>query len=454
MSKKLSSYEIDMTSGPMLPGIFRFAIPLALSGMLQLAFNAADVIVVGKFAGSTALAAVGSTGALINLIINLFVGLSTGVNVLVANYRGAGRLEDVRKTVHTAMSVAFAGGILLVFIGIILARPMLELMDSPDTVIGQATLYMQIYFVGMPAFMVYNFGASVLRAVGDTKRPLIFLSIAGVINVVLNMIFVIFFHMGVAGVAIATVTSQVVSAVLIVRCMILSDGIYKLDLHNLRIDSRKLTRMLRIGLPAGLQGSLFSISNVLIQSSVNSFGDLVMAGNAAAGNLEGFVYTAMNSLYQANLSYTSQNYGALKYKRIDRSLLLCLGVVTLIGGLLGNIVYLLGPHLLSLYDSDPAVIQYGMNRLAVIATTYFLCGIMEVASGSIRGLGYAIIPMVVSLSGACIMRIVWIYTVFAMVPTQFVLYLSYPISWVLTFAAHLVTYFIVRKKRFVPIQPA
>lgn len=454
MSKKLSSYEIDMTSGPMLPGIFRFAIPLALSGMLQLAFNAADVIVVGKFAGSTALAAVGSTGALINLIINLFVGLSTGVNVLVANYRGAGRLEDVRKTVHTAMSVAFAGGILLVFIGIILARPMLELMDSPDTVIGQATLYMQIYFVGMPAFMVYNFGASVLRAVGDTKRPLIFLSIAGVINVVLNMIFVIFFHMGVAGVAIATVTSQVVSAVLIVRCMILSDGIYKLDLHNLRIDSRKLTRMLRIGLPAGLQGSLFSISNVLIQSSVNSFGDLVMAGNAAAGNLEGFVYTAMNSLYQANLSYTSQNYGALKYKRIDCSLLLCLGVVTLIGGLLGNIVYLLGPHLLSLYDSDPAVIQYGMNRLAVIATTYFLCGIMEVASGSIRGLGYAIIPMVVSLSGACIMRIVWIYTVFAMVPTQFVLYLSYPISWVLTFAAHLVTYFIVRKKRFVPIQPA
>lgn len=454
MSKKLSSYEIDMTSGPMLPGIFRFAIPLALSGMLQLAFNAADVIVVGKFAGSTALAAVGSTGALINLIINLFVGLSTGVNVLVANYRGAGRLEDVRKTVHTAMSVAFAGGILLVFIGIILARPMLELMDSPDTVIGQATLYMQIYFVGMPAFMVYNFGASVLRAVGDTKRPLIFLSIAGVINVVLNMIFVIFFHMGVAGVAIATVTSQVVSAVLIVRCMILSDGIYKLDLHNLRIDSRKFTRMLRIGLPAGLQGSLFSISNVLIQSSVNSFGDLVMAGNAAAGNLEGFVYTAMNALYQANLSYTSQNYGALKYKRIDRSLLLCLGVVTLIGGLLGNIVYLLGPHLLSLYDSDPAVIQYGMNRLAVIATTYFLCGIMEVASGSIRGLGYAIIPMVVSLSGACIMRIVWIYTVFAMVPTQFVLYLSYPISWVLTFAAHLVTYFIVRKKRFVPIQPA
>lgn len=454
MSKKLSSYEIDMTSGPMLPGIFRFAIPLALSGMLQLAFNAADVIVVGKFAGSTALAAVGSTGALINLIINLFVGLSTGVNVLVANYRGAGRLEDVRKTVHTAMSVAFAGGILLVFIGIILARPMLELMDSPDTVIGQATLYMQIYFVGMPAFMVYNFGASVLRAVGDTKRPLIFLSIAGVINVVLNMIFVIFFHMGVAGVAIATVTSQVVSAVLIVRCMILSDGIYKLDLHNLRIDSRKFTRMLRIGLPAGLQGSLFSISNVLIQSSVNSFGDLVMAGNAAAGNLEGFVYTAMNALYQANLSYTSQNYGALKYKRIDRSLLLCLGVVTLIGGLLGNIVYLLGPHLLSLYDSDPAVIQYGMNRLAVIATTYFLCGIMEVASGSIRGLGYAIIPMVVSLSGACIMRIVWIYTVFAMVPTQFVLYLSYPISWVLTFAAHLVTYLIVRKKRFVPIQPA
>ena len=447
-----SSNEIDMCNGPILGGVLRFALPLALSGILQLAFNAADVIVVGQFAGSTALAAVGSTGALINLIINLFVGLSTGVNVLVANYRGAGRTEDVSKTVHTAMLTAAVGGLAFIFIGNVLARPMLELMDSPEDVIDQAALYMQIYFAGMPGFMVYNFGSAVLRAVGDTKRPLFFLAIAGVINVVLNLVFVIVFHMGVAGVAIATIISQLVSAILIVLCMIRSDGVYRLELKKLRIDPGKLKRMLRIGLPAGLQGSMFSISNVLIQSSVNSFGSLVMAGNSAAGNLEGFVYTVMNSLYQANLSYTSQNYGARKFKRIDRSLLCCLGTVAVAGAVLGNLVYLFGPQLLSLYDSDPAVIQYGMNRLQIVATTYFLCGLMEVASGSMRGLGYSIVPMVVSLSGACAFRILWIYTVFAWYPTQLVLYISYPISWILTCAAHLLCYLFARKKKFAQVQ--
>lgn len=452
MNRTRSSYEIDMCNGPILQGVLRFALPLALSGILQLTFNAADVIVVGQFAGQTALAAVGSTGALINLIINLFAGLSTGVNVLVANYRGAGRDEDASKTVHTAILTAAFGGLVLVFVGVLLSRPLLELMDSPEDVIDQATLYMRIYFIGMPAFMVYNFGSAVLRAVGDTKRPLYFLSIAGVVNVALNVVFVIVFHMGVAGVAIGTVASQVVSAVLIIRCMIKSEGICHLDKDKLYIDPKKFVRMLRIGLPAGLQGSLFSISNVLIQSSINSFGSSVMAGNAAAGNIEGFVYTSMNSLYQANLSYTSQNYGARKFKRIDKSLLCCTITVAVIGAVLGNLAYLFGPQLLSLYNSDPEVIQYGMNRLQIVSSLYFMCGVMEVISGSMRGLGYAISPMIVALSGACAFRILWIYTIFAWYPTQLVLYISYPISWVLTAVAHFVCYLVARKKKFITPQ--
>lgn len=452
MNRTRSSYEIDMCNGPILQGVLRFALPLALSGILQLTFNAADVIVVGQFAGQTALAAVGSTGALINLIINLFAGLSTGVNVLVANYRGAGRDEDASKTVHTAILTAAFGGLVLVFVGVLLSRPLLELMDSPEDVIDQATLYMRIYFIGMPAFMVYNFGSAVLRAVGDTKRPLYFLSIAGVVNVALNVVFVIVFHMGVAGVAIGTVASQVVSAVLIIRCMIKSEGICHLDKDKLYIDPKKFVRMLRIGLPAGLQGSLFSISNVLIQSSINSFGSSVMAGNAAAGNIEGFVYTSMNSLYQANLSYTSQNYGARKFKRIDKSLLCCTITVAVIGAVLGNLAYLFGPQLLSLYNSDPEVIQYGMNRLQIVSSLYFMCGVMEVISGSMRGLGYAISPMIVALSGACAFRILWIYTIFARYPTQLVLYISYPISWVLTAVAHFVCYLVARKKKFITPQ--
>jgi putative MATE family efflux protein len=452
MKQNTARFEIDMCNGPILQGVLRFALPLALSGILQLTFNAADVIVVGQFAGQTALAAVGSTGALINLIINLFAGLSTGVNVLVANYRGAGRDEDASKTVHTAILTAAFGGLVLVFVGVLLSRPLLELMDSPEDVIDQATLYMRIYFIGMPAFMVYNFGSAVLRAVGDTKRPLYFLSIAGVVNVALNVIFVIVFHMGVAGVAIGTVASQVVSAVLIIRCMIKSEGICHLDKDKLYIDPKKFVRMLRIGLPAGLQGSLFSISNVLIQSSINSFGSSVMAGNAAAGNIEGFVYTSMNSLYQANLSYTSQNYGARKFKRIDKSLLCCTITVAVIGAVLGNLAYLFGPQLLSLYNSDPEVIQYGMNRLQIVSSLYFMCGVMEVISGSMRGLGYAISPMIVALSGACAFRILWIYTIFAWYPTQLVLYSSYPISWVLTAVAHFVCYLVARKKKFITPQ--
>jgi putative MATE family efflux protein len=448
MEKRISRYEIDMVNGPLFSGILRFALPLALSGILQLTFNAADVIVVGQYAGTTALAAVGSTGALINLIINLFTGLSIGVNVLVANYRGAGRDDDAEKTVHTAILTAFFGGIVLVFVGVLLSKPLLQLMDTPANVIDQSVLYMRIYFMGMPAFMVYNFGAAIFRAVGDTKRPLYFLTIAGVVNVVLNLVLVIVFRLGVAGVAIATVASQVISAVLIIISMLKTQGICHLDPSKLQLDMHKLVRIVRIGLPAGLQGSLFSISNVLIQSSVNSFGDLVMAGNTAAGNLEGFVYTSMNALYQANLSFTGQNYGAHNHPRIKKVLVYCLGIVAVFGATIGNLVYLFGPYLLRLYNSDPMVIQYGMNRLQIVSSMYFLCGMMEVASGSLRGLGYAVAPMIVSLTGACALRILWIYTIFAAWHTQFSLYISYPISWVITLAAHLICFAIVYKKRF------
>lgn len=439
---------MDMCSGPLLSKILIFAIPLMLSGILQLLFNAADIIVVGRFSGSEALAAVGSTGALINLIINLFIGVSVGTNVVAARYYGARDADGVSHTVHTAMLSAIVGGIILIFAGIALARPMLEWMGTPADVIDQSALYMKIYFVGMPALMVYNFGASILRAIGDTKRPLYFLTVAGVVNVVFNLFFVIVLDMGVAGVALATIISQAISAVLILLCLIKTEGPCHLELKEMKIYPECFKAMLRIGLPAGLQGSIFSISNVLIQSSVNSFGSLVMAGNTAAANIEGFVYTAMNSIYQTSLSFTSQNMGAKQFKRVDKVLIECLLVVATVGIVLGNGAYLLGDKLLGIYSSDPQVIEYGLMRMSIVSASYFLCGIMDVLVGSIRGLGYSIMPMLVSLTGACLFRVIWIFTIFQVERTLFCLYISYPISWILTAGIHLLCYFIVRKKAF------
>jgi putative MATE family efflux protein len=439
----------------LLTGILRFALPLIATNVLQLAFNAADMIVVGKFSGSdTALAAVGATGALINLIVNLFIGLATGVNVLIANYRGAGRTEDAQDTVHTAMVTAAVGGFALIFIGFFLSRPLLALMGTPINVIDQSTLYMRIYFMGMPFFLVYNYGAAILRGVGDTKRPLFYLSLSGVLNVLLNLFFVMILGMDVAGVALATISSQALSAILIVRCLLKTDGICNLDPKKLKIHKHKLIRMLQIGLPAGFQGSLFSISNVLIQSSVNSFGSIVMSGNTAAGNIEGFIYTSMNSVAQAALSFTGQNYGAQKYKRIDQVLGTCMLLAGFSGALLGNLAYLFGEPLLSLYTNNSLEVVYGMNRMQIIATTYFLCGLMDTLSCTMRGLGMSVLPTIISLTGACLFRILWIYTVFAAHHTQFTLYISYPISWFLTSAAYLICYFIVRKKKFAQPAPA
>lgn len=446
LRKKTNSYEIDMCNGPLLGKIITFAVPLMLSGILQLLFNAADIIVVGRFAGNEALAAVGSTSALINLLVNVFIGLSIGTNVLVARYYGGKNHKEVEETVHTSILAALAGGVFLLMLGIFLAKPLLGLMGTPENVINQSVLYMKVYFLGMPAFLVYNFGSAILRAVGDTKRPLYFLLFAGVVNVVLNLIFVIQFHMGVAGVAAATAISQYISAVLIMRCLIRSDMSYRLIVKNLRIVPNKLKKIVQIGLPAGVQGAVFSISNVLIQSSVNSFGSVAMAGNTAAANIEGFIYTSMNAVYQTALSFGSQNFGAKNYKRMDRIQWICLGLVTAVGVVMGYGAVGLGRELLGIYSADAQVIQYGMTRLFIIGTTYSLCGIMEVMVGGLRSRGYSVMPMLVSLTGACAFRVLWIFTVFAMDPTPQTLYVSYPVSWGLTAGVHIVCYLVVRRK--------
>lgn len=448
MSTQTKKYEIDMCHGPLLGKILVFYIPLMLSGILQLLFNAADIIVVGQFAGNESLAAVGSTGALINLIINLFIGLSVGANVLVARYYGANQQAELKEMVQTAIATSVISGILLVFVGFFVAKPALTLMGTPDDVVGQSVLYMRIYFAGMPFMMAYNFGAAVLRAVGDTKRPLYYLLIAGIVNVILNLIFVIYFSMHVAGVATATVISQAISAVLVIRCLLKTDSVYKLELKGIKISMDKLGKMFKIGLPAGVQGALFSISNVLIQSSVNSFGSVAMAGNTAGSNIEGFVYTSMNAFYQSAISFCGQNYGAKEYKRVGKALFICEVLVILVGLLLGNGAYLAGGTLLKLYSSDPEVISYGILRMRYISVIYFLCGMMDVMVGGLRGIGYSIMPMLVSLTGACLFRIVWIYTVFQEVRTLPCLYISYPISWILTFSVHLICFLIVYKKLF------
>lgn len=440
------SYEIDMCNGPLFGKIILFAVPLMLSGILQLLFNAADIVVVGRFAGSDALAAVGSTGSLINLLINVFIGLSIGTNVLVAQYYGAKKEREVSETIHTAILTSLICGIALIIIGVSLSKLMLTWMGTPDDVLEQATLYMRIYFLGMPVMMLYNFGSAILRAVGDTRRPLYFLLLAGVVNVVLNLFFVIVWDMGVAGVATATVISQVVSALLVLRCLMKCEGCLHVHLKQLKIHKDKLMRMIRIGVPAGMQGAIFSISNVLIQSSINSFGSLTMAGNTAASNIEGFIYNAMNSFHQTALSFTSQNLGGGKPERIKKVALMCQILVVLVGAGMGYGAYFFGSQLLHIYSNDSQVISFGLQRMQIICTTYFFCGMMDTMVGVLRGLGYSIMPMMVSLLGSCALRIIWIFTIFAWMPTLFVLYLSYPVSWVLTWGTHVICYFIVKKK--------
>jgi len=446
---KKKEYSINTTEGPIFPKIVSYTVPLILSGILQLLFNTVDMVVAGRFAGKVALAAIGSTSSLINLLVNVFMGLSVGGNVLVARFFGSGRTKDVHETVHTAISLSVLCGIILAFIGIIFAPGILVLMGTPEEVLPDASLYIRIYFAGMPVQMLYNFGAAILRAIGDTKRPLRYLTFAGAVNAVCNVIFIVVFGMGVDGVAYATVLSQAISAFLIVKCLMGSEECYKLEPKKLRIYKDKLLMILRLGLPAGFQGAIFSISNVLIQSSINSFGPDAMAGSTAASNLEGFVYVSMNSVHHTCLSFTSQNYGANKFDRIKKIFFQCMGFVTAVGAVLGTLAYLFGPALLSVYagESDrDVVIYYGMIRMTVIMLTYFTCGTMDVCVGAIRGLGYSILPMIVSLLGACGFRVLWIFTIFREFHSLNTLYISYPVSWIITTAAHLICFAIVYRK--------
>lgn len=433
----------DLTSGPLTIKIIKFIIPLMLTGILQLLYNAADSIVVGHYDGSSALAAVSSVGALINLLVNAFMGLSVGAAVVVAQDYGAKDYEGVSKTVHTSYFISIIGGIVVGAIGLIFSRQFLIWMGSPEDVLPLSTEYLMIYFIGTPANMAYNFGASILRSIGDTKRPLYFLTISGLVNVILNLVLVIVFHMGVAGVAYATIISQILSAVMVIVYMMKSKDCVRFVPKKMRIHGDKLKKMLYIGLPAGFQGTVFSLSNVVIQSAVNSFGSLVMAGNGAASSLEGFTYTAMNSVYQASLTFVGQNVGAKKYDRINKVQGVCLVLVTIIGLVFGVTTYCLGEPLLSIYlPNDPEAIPYGIIRMSYIALPYFLCGMMEVMVGGQRGMGMSFIPMINALLGSCVLRIVWISTVFAADPTLFTLYISYPISWAVTTLAHTVFYFV------------
>ena len=432
MAAVQNKYQMDLCHGPLFGQIVVFSVPLMLSGILQLLFNATDLIVIGRLAPHEALAAVGSTGSLTGLIVNVFMGLSVGTNVLVANYYGARDRKMTSRTVHTAILMAMVGGVVLGILGILLARPLLLLMGTPENVLPKACLYMWIYFGGMPFIILYNFGSAVMRAVGDTRRPLYFLAFAGVINVGLNLFFVLVFKMDVAGVALGTVIAQAVASWLVLRCLRNARDACRLRYRSLRIDPVILKRMLWIGLPAGIQGTFFSISNMTIQSSVNSFGSFAIAGNTAASSLEGFVYIGASALHQAAVSFAGQNLGGKCYGRILRSLrycILCAAVMCLVLGL-GFLLF--GSSLLSLYNTNPEVIDWGMLRMKILLTTCFLCGVMDVISGGLRGLGHSVMPAVVTLLGVCVFRVFWVCAIFPLYPTMGNLMLSYPISWLLT----------------------
>ena len=440
------SPDVDMCNGPLVGNLLRFSIPLMASGILQLLFNAADIIVLGQFASSSAMAAVGATSSLNSLMVNLFLGLSIGCSVVMAHSYGAQDWRRVHDTVHTAVLLALICGAVLVVVGIPLLPVLLRRMDTPADLLDQSILYMRIVFVGMPAMMLYDFGAGILRATGDTRRPLFFLTAAGITNATLNVIFVLVFQLDVAGVALATSISQYLSAFLILRCLSEPGTHYQLHPREMRICPPVLVQIIRVGLPAGIQSVVFSISNVLIQSSINIFGTLAVAGSTASSNIENFVYTAMNSVYQAALNFTSQNIGAGKKDRIPLILRDCLMIVTVIGLVLGGLAVLFGRQLLSIYSSDPEILPYGLERIRVICLTYFLCGLMDVTCGVVRGMGAAVTPTIVSLTGACVLRIIWIYTIFMAFHSLFVLYLSYPVTWVVTCAVHLICFSIFYRR--------
>ena len=443
---KKNRFEIDMCNGSIMDKLISFSLPLMVSGILQLAFNAVDIIVVGRFSGSQALAAVGSTTALINVFTNLFIGISLGANVLAARFYAAGKDREMSETVHTSITLALISGITMAVIGVLLAKWALEIMGTPDDVIGQSALYMRIYFMGMPFFMLYNYGAAILRAIGDTKRPLIFLIISGIANAALNKTLVIIFHMGVAGVAIGTIISQLISCVLVLTCLYWSEGSYQLRFSKLKINGAYMEQIFQVGVPAGIQSTVIDLSNALLQSSVNSFGSIAMAGYTAANNILGFLYMSVNSITQACMSFTSQNYGVGKLKRMDKVLRDCAILSISIAAVLGGLAYSFGPQILTVYTSDPKVINCGMEILAYTSITYFLCGIMDLFPGALRGMGYSAVPMVLSVIGTVGTRIVWVFGIFPNHRSLSVLFVSYPVSWIITIVLQVVCFYFVRKR--------
>ena len=444
--QKKSKYEIDMCNGSILDKLISFSIPLMLSGILQLLFNAVDIIVVGRFTGSEALAAVGSTTALINVFVNFFIGISLGSNVLAARFYAAGKDKEMSETVHTAITLALISGIVMGIVGVVSAKGALQLMDTPDNVLDLSTLYMRIYFVGMPFFMLYNYGAAILRAVGDTKRPLMFLIVSGATNVVLNLILGIRFHLGVAGVAIATVISQGISCVLVLRCLYYSEGSYQLRFSKLGMKARYVKQIFQVGVPAGIQSTIINFSNVLLQSSVNSFGSVAMAGYTAANNILGFLYVSVNSITQACMSFTSQNYGVRKFKRMDRILLECLGLTVTVSLIFGGGSYLFGSELMHIYTKSADVVACGTDIMLYTTVTYFLCGIMDLFPGALRGMGHSAVPMILSVVGTVGTRIVWIYWVFPQHRALDFLFISYPVSWILTIVMQVICFYFVRER--------
>ena len=441
-----NKFEIDMCNGPIMSKLISFSVPLILSGMLQLMFNAVDIIVVGQFSGSTSLAAVGSTTALINVFVNLFMGISLGANVVSARCYAMGRREEMSKTVHTAITIALVSGIIMAVIGVIFAKGALLLMGTPENVINLSTLYMRIYFLGMPFFMLYNYGAAILRAVGDTKRPLIFLVISGCINAGINMLLVIVFDMGVAGVAIGTVISQFVSCALVINCLYSTKSSYQLRFSKLKIERDYMIQIFQVGVPAGIQSTVINFSNALLQSSVNSFGSVAMAGYTAANNVLGFLYVSVNSITQACMSFTSQNYAVGKHKRMDRVLIDCMVLSISVALILGGGAYLFGTYILNIYTSDADVIKCGLEILSITTVPYFFCGIMDLFPGALRGMGYSTIPMILSIIGTVGIRILWIFVFFPMHRSLYFLFISYPGSWIATIVMQVICYMLVRKK--------
>ena len=442
---KNNKYEIDMCNGTLMDKLISFSLPLMLSGILQLLFNAVDIIVVGRFTGSQALAAVGSTTALINIFTNLFIGISLGANVLAARFYASGKEKEMSETVHTSITLALISGLVMALAGVLLARFALNLMGTPNDVIDQSVLYMRIYFLGMPFFMLYNYGAAILRAVGDTKRPLFFLVISGMTNAVLNLVLVIVFHMGVAGVAIGTIVSQLISSILVLRCLYTSNTSYRLYFSKLGIKTQYLKQIFQVGIPAGIQSTVINLSNALLQSSVNSFGSVAMAGYTAANNIFGFLYMSVNAVTQSCMSFTRQNYGVKKLKRMDRVLLDCMILSVGVTLTLGCGAYFFGPELLKIYTSDADVIRCGVEVLAFTTVPYFCCGIMDLLPGALRGMGYSGVPMILSIIGTVGTRIVWIFGLFPAHRSLSFLFISYPVSWILTILMQAVCFCFVRK---------